>query len=190
LIAVLFFMPAKARAEFQFDVKTGYFIPSDDAFKDIYGSTGIVAGDLIYWFDEWGMSACLDYFSIDGSPLRENVPSYITSSSEIKRTNFSISGLYRFGPPKETYWYLGLGIDFAKFEEELKASTSRSNISLKGSVNGTGAHILAGIDMKVSKDVSAFLEGNVTSITFDGEEGASGSGANGGGVTIFAGIRF
>jgi len=183
-------MPAKAKAEFQFDVKTGYFMPSDDNWDKIYGSSGIVGGDLIYWFDEWGMSAGLDYLSIDGSPLRENVPSYITSSSEISRSNFSISGLYRFGPPKESYWYVGLGIDFAKFEEELKASTSRSSVALKGSVNGTGAHILVGIDMKVSQNVSAFLEGNVTSITFEGTEGASGSDANGGGFTIFGGIRF
>ena len=196
LLCSFLFIPAFAySAETEFDIKTGYFMPTESAMDEIYGSGFTVGGDLIFWFEEWGLGLGLDYWKKDGTPYTYTYGSsyygatYLSSSCEASKTNFTITGLYRMKSPKKVYPYFGAGLDICKFEEELKVTTSYSSMRASGSENGYGAHLLAGVDILVSEAVSVFFEANLSSILID-TGCVSGDDFNIGGFTLYGGIRF
>jgi len=185
-------MPSVVQAETEFDIKTGYFMPTDNAMDDMYGTGAVIAGDLIYWFDNLGMGIGLDYWKQDGTPvtIMDGSISVLEASSEMEIVSLTLTALYRFNPTQKVKPYVGAGLGSYYAKENSSVTTNYSTTSFSGSDTALGVHILAGVDMELSESISFFLEAKLSGATVDASGGLGGEDADIGGFTIFAGIRF
>lgn len=192
LVAIFSMCAYTANAEIsgldtKFDIKAGYFLPSEDAIDSIYGNSPVLGIDFIAWSKKAGLSLGLNYiWNSDGEP--KIYGSVSSASSELTITTIHVTGLYRIYEPDEGKGfcpYFGLGLIGCRFEEELEVNSD----SASASENAFGLHALAGIEIPLqSTSSSLFFEADISNATLDVE--SADDDLNIGGITLYAGIRF
>jgi opacity protein-like surface antigen len=112
IIAMIVFLSAVAHAtDYMVEFKTSYFAPSEQAFKDVYGSGVSFGGEvsIILW-KGLGIWAGGDYFS------REGELTFTEETTEIHIIPFYAGIRYQFRKEKIDP-YVGLGIGYFRFKE-------------------------------------------------------------------------
>ena len=98
-------------ADYMIELKTSYFTPSEQAFKDVYGSGMTFGGEVgITLWKGFGIWAGGDYFS------RKGELTFTEESTEIKIIPLYAGIRYQFRQEKIAP-YIGLGIGYFRFKE-------------------------------------------------------------------------
>lgn len=131
------------------EVKAGYFNPSDDMFKDIYGGNTSIGAELALLLNDW-LGVWVDFrtFNNDGKLT------YTGEDTEIKLTAISFGAKYILKVGKKFDFYGGLGLEHNKFNEKNvlgEVDESKTGILLKlGSYFKISKHFFADIFINYS----------------------------------------
>lgn len=173
-----------------FNIKVGYFSPSEEAMKEIYGGGIILGGELRLWnYNGIGGAVGLEYFNKTGEPIViGDSDLFIDISSKIIVMPFFISGLYKLNPPNsEITPFLGAGIGLYNYNEKIEAEiTDYGNQSVAVSKNTIGFHFIIGMQMTNFNIEVKYTSANISTDDY----AASGSEANIGGINFYVGIMF
>ncbi|UCC41209.1 MAG: outer membrane beta-barrel protein [Candidatus Aminicenantes bacterium] len=112
IIASIVFLSVSAiAADFMVELKTSYFAPSEQIFKDVYGSGMTIGGEIgITLWKGLGIWAGADYFS------RKGELTFTEESTKIQIIPLYAGIRYQFQQEKIAP-YIGLGIGYFRFKE-------------------------------------------------------------------------
>ena len=165
--------------------RVGYFLPTEEALREVYDSGGFVFGiDLFYWgASGWGFGFSLDYFRKSGTPLV--LGDVENARAKIKIDDLIVGARYRPITSKSNIRpYFGIGGGFYRVEEKLTAV----GLDISVEERPFGFQALAG--MQIGSSGSFILEAKFSYASFSGGSGLAGNDVNIGGFTIVTGFRF
>jgi hypothetical protein len=171
LLALPSVLPSQAR-KFYIEAKGGYFMPTEQAFKEIYGSNLCWGGEIgTYLSRYFGIWAGVDYYSKMGK---------LTFTEEDTKLRIApiLVGAKLFVPISKHSLYLGGGIGYFQYKE-----SNEIEVIKKGDFGFVGK---AGLVLRFGAAFFFDLQGSYTSCKVKPAELE----ANLGGLLVGAGIGF
>lgn len=176
--------------DFSFGINAGYFMPSEEALKEIYGGGIIFGGEIDFWnYSGLGGGISIDYFSKSGDPIQLGDVSMIKdANAKITIIPISLTAMYRVkNNNTNVIPFFGAGLGIYMVGETLELDTYEyGSESVSFSKNGIGFHFLGG--MQIS-NIAIIVKYTSASLSTE-ELAAAGNELNCGGINFFIGLRF
>lgn len=181
---------------FNFGIRAGYFMPSEDAIKEIYGNGVSFGSDINIWSKKgFGGGISIEYFGKKGDPYQYSSGLQIDNAeSKISIIPIYLTSGYRIANNKKVIPYFGLGVGLFLFNEKVSATIydpntgENSYLSNEASETAFGFHIFSGIHL--NNIIYFELEYSYGAIRGAGNGGAAGNDVNLGGLMISGGFKF
>jgi len=166
---------AQAQPKSGFAPKVGYFMPSDEDVKDIWGSDFTFGLDYLWAFPPYGIGIGAEYFSKEEKETAFGV----TAKADWSVIPLTATFLYFF-PGREGFSpYIGAGIGYYLAKVEYEVGWGGIPIfGVSEEESGVGFHVQGGITL----GKNLFAEAKYSTADVEGVEA--------GGFTILVGYRF
>jgi len=177
-------------------IKVGYFMPNEDAVKDIYGGGATFEGELIVW-NQTGLGTAfgIQRFAKSGDPYVYDPYGYVTgASADISIMPITFTGLYRMtknSPRTKIRPYFGAGVGIYMVKEKLSASFFDGGYESDSvSLNKMGFHFLGGVQADLWKHASLVFDIKYASASLSLKMDMIDNDVDLGGFSVSSGLRF